>query len=246
MLRHAVDVEPLHVGLGRAAAHLAREVVDRHGLVDELGVGAVRVEVLLDDVVVAEGDVLGGHRLAVAPHGALADVEGPHQAVVRHLPALGDARHRLAVGAVADDVVVVEAPRLVVDGAAADERVEVVGRLGRADPEDDLPRCRRPATGCRRRPGRRRRRRRALPSAGARRRGRDTLPVATWCCVKPWTPPLYRSRVAGRTTAPRTRLTSSIFKPSGWRFPCKGGLYGKPSVHGREYLCKLGHACRRV
>ncbi len=137
VLGDAVDVEPLHVGLGRAAAHLAGVVVDRHRLVDELGVGAVRVELLLDDVVVAEGHIPGGHGLAVAPHGALADLERPHQAVVGHLPALGDTGHRLAVEAVADDVVVVEAPRLVVDRAVTDERVEVVGRLCRADPEDD-------------------------------------------------------------------------------------------------------------
>ena len=67
-----------------------------------------------EDPVVGVGDVGGGERLAVGPLHALADVEGPRQAVLGGLPGLGQRRHgRHVVHRVADHVVVGQRPRLV-------------------------------------------------------------------------------------------------------------------------------------
>ncbi len=79
------------VGLGPVALDDHRGVVGRGDRLDavERREEGGELEVLL--VVEAEGDVLGRERLAVAPHDALADLEGPGEAVLARGPALGEA-----------------------------------------------------------------------------------------------------------------------------------------------------------
>jgi len=145
VLREHVDPQTLHVGFGLLADHLDGVVVNDLGLLDALGVGRVGGEVLVDDDVVAEGDVLGRDRLSVLPLDALADLERPHEAVVGHRPALGKPRLRITFGVVADEHVVVERPHLVGRGLVADERVEVVRVVGPAQTKRDLVARRRSA-----------------------------------------------------------------------------------------------------
>ena len=118
---------------------------------------------VLDDVVVGPGHVAGGQRLAVLPLGVLADREGPDLAVGAGRPAGREAGGlvRRHVGRVqTDEGVVVHVPDGERRRGRADERVEVVGAGGPAQPEDDL------AVGRRRAGARGERRRHAPDEAG--------------------------------------------------------------------------------
>ena len=139
VLRQHVDPEALHVGLRLGADHLDGVVVDDPGFFDVLRVRRVCAQVLIDDDVVAEGDVLGRDGLAVLPGSALPQVEGPGESVVADVPALGEHALRRAVEVVADEHVVVERPDLVARPLVPDERVEVVGVVRPCEPEGDLP-----------------------------------------------------------------------------------------------------------
>ena len=140
------DGQPVadHVRLGLGAHELHRVVVDRGRLLDEVGVRGVVRHLVLDDVVVGEGDVLGGERHAVVPLGVLAEGERPDETVVAHRPVGGQTGRLLALhrrerlGVVADERVVAEVPHLERRRLVADERVEVVGLPGPADLVDDL------------------------------------------------------------------------------------------------------------
>ncbi len=98
-------------------------------------------ELVLDHVVVGEGHVGGGERLAVLPLGLVGDREGPDLAVGRGLPRLGEADAGLVGhvgGAEADEQVVVDGPDLVAGRLVADERVQAVRVVGPAQVQDRL------------------------------------------------------------------------------------------------------------
>ena len=143
MLRHDRHVDAQHVRLGLGALDAHGGVVDGDGPDDVLRVrGPVR-ELVLDDVVVGEGDVAGRQRHAVAPLGVAADRERPRLAVRRHRPVGGETRR---VGAlhwceravvVAHEGLVGEVPDLVGRPDDADEGAEVVDVREGADPVDD-------------------------------------------------------------------------------------------------------------
>ena len=145
-----------HVGLGLGALELHRGVVDGGRRLDALGGGREVREVVLVDVVVGEGDVLGRERLAVLPLDAAADGERPGLAVRRHRPVRGQARRVRALDGLelavveTHERVVGEVPDLERRPQVADERVEVVGLGEDADLVLD-----RVAAGARRRSGRR-------------------------------------------------------------------------------------------
>ena len=133
-----------HVRLGLGAGELDRVVVQRRGLLDEARVRGEVLHLVLDDVVVGEGDVLGGERHAVRPLGVLAQGERPDEAVVAHRPVGREAGGLLALhrreraGVVADERVVGEVPDLERRRGVAHERVEVVRLPRPADAVDDL------------------------------------------------------------------------------------------------------------
>ena len=147
MLGQDGDPGAQDVRLGLAAADLHGGVVDRDDLVDEGREAGERAHLIVDDVVVGEGDIARRECDAVLPLDSGAQVEGPHLAVRRDLPRLGQVRDRLQIEAVADEEVVVEHPDLVGRGLGPDERVEVVRVVRPADPQDDLPVRRRAGVG---------------------------------------------------------------------------------------------------
>ena len=72
------------------------------------------------------GKILRGDRLAVGPAGVGAQVEGVGEAVGRHVPALGDAGHRMAVDRILGDQALEEGRGDIDLGQAGDDvRVEV-------------------------------------------------------------------------------------------------------------------------
>ena len=79
VLGHDRDPHAQDVGLGLGQDELDGRVVDGHGLLHVDRVGREGREVVLDDVVVGEGDVVGGERLAVLPRDAGVDLEGPRR-----------------------------------------------------------------------------------------------------------------------------------------------------------------------
>jgi len=144
VLGHDRHVVADHVRLGLRAGELDRVVVDHLHLVDEVRVRRPVLEVAVDDVVVREGDVLGGHALAVVPHRVLAQREGPDQLVLADRPVGRKAVRVFALhrsesgGVVTDQRVVREVPDLEGLRGVADERVQAVRFVGPADAVHDL------------------------------------------------------------------------------------------------------------
>ena len=131
VLRHDRHPHGEDVGLGLVALDDDGGVVGRRDRLDAVERREERGELEVLLVVEAEGDVLGRQRLAVAPHDALADLEGPGEAVLALGPALGEPRLGLEVlVAVVGEEVVADVVELVGRLLDAHERVEVV-RVGR-------------------------------------------------------------------------------------------------------------------
>ena len=140
------DEDLHHVGLRPRAGDLHGGRVERLGAEDAARRQGHVEHLVLDDVVVGEGDVVGRERLAVAPLEVRADLDGPDLAVGRQ-PAvlLGRVLRRQVEGRLVGDAepeeeAVVDGPDLVVLVLPADERVQRVGLDGPADLEDDLVR----------------------------------------------------------------------------------------------------------
>ena len=134
----------LHVGLRARAHDLHRGRVERLRAEDPARREGHVEHLVLDDVVVGEGDVGGRERLAVAPLEVRADLDGPDLAVGRE-PAvlLGRVLRRQVEGRLVGDAepeeeAVVDGPDLVVLVLPSDERVQRVGLDGPADLQDDL------------------------------------------------------------------------------------------------------------
>ena len=153
VLRQDGDGDGQHVGLGAPGGDHHGDVVRRLHVLHAREVLDVGGLPRLQHEVVGEDDVPRGERHPVLPLHALAQVEGPREAVLGGLPARGDVRRRLVVGVVPGEEVVAEAEALPRDGAPGAEGIDPVAVLRRADAVGE--RGLRRWTGGRRRSGRR-------------------------------------------------------------------------------------------
>ena len=134
-----VDDHVQHVRLGRRHGEPHRGVVHRLRVLDVLDRLQVRGQLVVDDQVVAEGDVGGGERLPVLPLHAGSDVDGPREAVGGDAAVLlrgqlgRELRDRLAVEAEPEQPVVGEVQDLGRGRLDPDERAQVVGVRRPAD-----------------------------------------------------------------------------------------------------------------
>jgi len=134
--------QPQHGRARLLGGHHQGGVVGRRDALDVGHVVAVvgLLEGALHDPVEGVGGVPGRERLAVGPLHPLADLVGPGQLVVGHLPGLGQPGHgREVLLAVADQVVVHQRPDLVGLGQDPNERVERIDVVDDPDGEGDLP-----------------------------------------------------------------------------------------------------------
>ena len=121
------DRHPEHVRLGLAAGELDRLRVERLHRLDVLGVPDVVADLVLDDGLEREHHVVGVERLPVLPLDAFTELERPHLAVGRVLPARRQLRRRLQVARLEPhQVVVVEVEQLEGGCLVPDHRVQVV------------------------------------------------------------------------------------------------------------------------